>query len=66
MISVDDPKDSPLRIPRPLWQLREELAIHLQHRPPNHEILMLTSWALKREALEEWITLGEQGVKVLT
>ena len=56
--------ESPLRIPRPLWQLKEELAAHIWHRPPAHEILLRTNWALKKEALEEWILLGEQGVPV--
>jgi len=53
------PEDRPLNIhpPRPLWQIKEELAKLKNERPPNHDILGLTSWTLACERLQMWIDL---------
>lgn len=56
------PEDRPItfKLPRPLWQMKEELAQHLRERPANKDILALTNWVRRKESLEMWITLGEQ------
>lgn len=54
------PQDEPLviRPPRPIWQIKEELAKLKNERPPNHDILALTNWTLHCERLQMWIDLN--------
>jgi hypothetical protein len=52
-------QDGPLNIrpPRPIWQIREELALLKTQRPPNRDVLALTSWNLVCERLQMWLDL---------
>lgn len=42
-------------LPRPLWQIREELEAHMKTRPGNMDIQALTDWGAKRDRLQMWI-----------
>lgn len=48
-----------LKLPRPLWQLEEELEEHLrQGRPPVSQYQALQDWIAKRDSLRMWIEYG--------
>lgn len=47
-----------LRLPRPLWQLKEELKEHLLHEP-KRGTQAYNDWASKRVGLAMWIDLAE-------
>lgn len=48
-----------LNLPRPLWQIEEELAAHLNTgRPPVSQYQELQDWIAKRDSLQMWIDYG--------
>lgn len=54
--------DGPLNLtpPRPIWQIREELEVLKTQRPPNRDVLALTSWNLACERLQMWLDLDRK------
>lgn len=55
-----------LYLPRPLWQLQEELAEHKRLRPAlSSAPLVWRDWYARKECLELWVELGEKGVQPL-
>jgi hypothetical protein len=54
-----------LELPRPLWQLEEELAAHLNSgRPPVTRYQELQDWIAKRDAIQMWIDYANSGFGV--
>lgn len=61
MNDVKDPlaiEGTNLRLPRPLWKLKEELVEHLKHEPKRGS-QEWNNWASKRVGLAMWIDVAE-------
>lgn len=47
------------RLPRPLWQLKEELEAELANRPGLEDFQARADWAARVEGLKMWIAYAE-------